>query len=183
VDTGITARRRQPADADRTIARDELRQIVVGAAAILLFAAVLVLTYAGVVVGADMSSHYRIFAMFNRVDGLAIGDDVQLSGVPVGKVDSMTLGPYYRARVGFGIASDVPIPTDTSVSIQTDGLFGGKFVVLEPGGEESMLADGSTITFTQDSLIVGELLDLVIAEGRAQRAGKEPDQTDATQPH
>ena len=46
-----------------------------------------------------------------------------------------------------------------------------------------MLADGSTITFTQDSLIVGELLDLVIAEGRAQRAAKEPDQTDATQPH
>ena len=150
-----------------------MQRTAFGAGAVLLFAAVLVLTYAGVVVGADMSSYYRIFAMFNRVDGLAIGDDVQLSGVPVGNVDSMTLGPYYRARVGFRIASDVAIPTDTSVSIQTDGLFGRKFVVLEPGGEESMLADGGTIAFTQDSLIVGELLDLIISEGRARRAGKE----------
>jgi phospholipid/cholesterol/gamma-HCH transport system substrate-binding protein len=77
----------------------------------------------------------------------------------------------------------VRVPTDTSVSVQTDGLFGGKFVLLEPGGDESMLADGDTITYTQDSLIVGELLDLIIAEGRARRAGKQPDQTDATQPH
>jgi hypothetical protein len=36
-----------------------------------------------------------------------------------------------------------------------------------------MLADGGTIAFTQDSLIVGELLDLIITEGRARRAGKE----------
>ncbi len=150
-----------------------MQRTVFGAGAVLLFAAVLVLTYAGVVVGADMSSYYRIFAMFNRVDGLALGDDVQLAGIPVGKVDSMTLGPHYRARVGFRIASDVAIPTDTSVSIQTDGLFGHKFVVLEPGGEESMLADGGTIAFTQDSLVVSELLDLIIAEGRARRAGKE----------
>jgi phospholipid/cholesterol/gamma-HCH transport system substrate-binding protein len=157
------------------IARDEMRRIVFGAGAVLLFVAVLVSTYAGVVVGADMSSHYHVFAMFNRADGLAVGDDVQLSGVPVGKVDSMTLGPFYRARVGLRIAGDVHLPADTSVSIQTDGLFGRKFVVLEPGGEESMLADGSTITFTQDSLIVGELLDLIITEGRAQRAGKQPD--------
>jgi phospholipid/cholesterol/gamma-HCH transport system substrate-binding protein len=77
----------------------------------------------------------------------------------------------------------VRIPTDTSVSIQTDGLFGRKFVVLEPGGDDTMLADGGVITFTQDSLIVGELLDLIIAEGRAQRAANKPDQTDATQPH
>jgi phospholipid/cholesterol/gamma-HCH transport system substrate-binding protein len=175
VDTGIAAQRRRAAAGDGTIARDEMQRIVFGAGAVLVFVAVLVSTYAGVVVGADMSPHYRIFAMFNRVDGLAIGDDVQLSGVPVGKVDSMTLGPYYRARVGFRIAGDVHLPTDTSVSIQTDGLFGRKFVVLEPGGEESMLADGSTITFTQDSLIVAELLDLIITEGRAQRAGKQPD--------
>ena len=148
-----------------------MQRTVFGAGAVLLFAAVLALTYAGVVVGADMSSYYRIFAMFNRVDGLAIGDAVQLGGIPVGEVDSMVLGPNYRARVGFRIAADVRIPTDTSVSIQTDGLFGRKFVVLEPGGDETMLADGGVITFTQDSLIVGELLDLIIAEGRAQRAG------------
>lgn len=159
-----------------------MRQIIVGAVAVMVFGTVLVLTYMGVVVNPGTSSSYRLYAMFNRVDGLAIGDDVQVGGVPVGEVDSMTLGPNYRARVGFTVAEDVQIPEDTSVSIQTDGLFGRKFVVLEPGGAESMLADGGVITFTQDSLIVGELLELIIAEGRARRA-EELGQTDATQSH
>ena len=183
MDTGLGAKRLHSAESDSRIARDELRQIVVGAAAVLFFAAILVLTYAGAVGGGDTSSGYHVYAMFNRVDGLAIGDDVQLGGIPVGEVDSMILGPNYRARVGFRIAGDVRIPTDTSVSVQTDGLFGRKFVVLEPGGDEAMLTDGGVITFTQDSLIVGELLDLIIAEGKAQRATGKPDQTDATQPH
>ena len=160
-----------------------MRQIIVGAVAVMVFGTVLVLTYMGVVVNPGTSSSYRLYAMFNRVDGLAIGDDVQVGGVPVGEVDSMTLGPNYRARVGFSVAEDVQIPEDTSVSIQTDGLFGRKFVVLEPGGAESMLADGGVITFTQDSLIVGELLELIIAEGRARRAVEELGQTDATQSH
>ncbi|MGZ9034320.1 MAG: MlaD family protein [Rhodospirillales bacterium] len=160
-----------------------MRRIIVGATAVFVFGAVLVLTYIGVVVNPGQSSSYHLYAMFNRIDGLAIGDDVQVGGVPVGKVDSMTLGPNYRARVGFRIAEDVQIPEDTSVSIQTDGLFGRKFVVLDPGGAEAVLADGGVITFTQDSLIVGELLDLIIAEGRARRAVEERGQTDATQPH
>jgi phospholipid/cholesterol/gamma-HCH transport system substrate-binding protein len=183
VDTGLGANRLRPADSGASIAGDELRQIAVGAGAVLIFAAFLVVTYAGAVSGGDTSFGYNVYAMFNRVDGLAVGDDVQLAGVPVGEVDSMILGPNYRARVGFRIAGNVRIPTDTSVSIQTDGLFGRKFVVMEPGGDDTMLADGGVITFTQDSLIVSELLDLIIAEGRAQRAANKPDQTDATQPH
>lgn len=157
--------------------------MAVGAAAVLLFGAVLVATYVGMVVNPGPSSSFHVYAMFNRVDGLAIGDSVQMAGVPIGHVDSMTLGPSYRARVGFRITGPLKIPEDTSVSVQTDGLFGRKFVELEPGGSETMLADGGVITFTQDSLIVSELLDLIIAEGRARRAAQEPDNTDATQPH
>ena len=66
--------------------------------------------------------------------------------------------------------SSVRLPADTSAAIHTDGLFGSKFVVLEPGGEETYLGDGDVITFTQDAVIVSELLDLIIAEGRARRA-------------
>jgi phospholipid/cholesterol/gamma-HCH transport system substrate-binding protein len=155
----------------------------VGAIAVLIFGAVLVATYAGVGLHAATSSSYTVYAMFNRVDGLAIGDDVHVGGIPVGEVDSMTLGPSYRARVGLRIDGGVRLPEDTSVSVQTDGLFGRKFVVLEPGGDEATLADGGVITYTQDSLIVGELLDLIIAEGRAQHAAQGSDNRDATQPH
>jgi phospholipid/cholesterol/gamma-HCH transport system substrate-binding protein len=183
VDTGLARTLRRPSSNDQLIAREETRRIVVGAVAVLIFGAVLVLTYAGIGLHAGTSMSYELYAMFNRVDGLAIGDDIQVGGIPVGKVDSITLGPSYRARVGLRIDEVVRLPEDTSVSVQTDGLFGRKFVVLEPGGSEAMLGDGGVITYTQDSLIVGELLDLIIAEGRAQRAAQRPDSTDATQPH
>jgi phospholipid/cholesterol/gamma-HCH transport system substrate-binding protein len=181
VDTELARALRRPSNSDQLIAREETRRIVVGAVAVLIFGAVLVATYAGLHAGT--SSSYKVYAMFNRVDGLAIGDDVHVGGIPVGEVDSMTLGASYRARVGLRIDGGVRLPEDTSVSVQTDGLFGRKFVVLDPGGSEAMLADGGVITYTQDSLIVGELLDLIIAEGRAQRAPRTPEKMDATQPH
>jgi phospholipid/cholesterol/gamma-HCH transport system substrate-binding protein len=154
--------------------REERREILVGGTALLLFAVVLMLSYMGLAGGAGTTSTYQVYATFNRVDGLSVGDDVQLSGIPVGEVAGMTLGPDFRARVALAIEREVMLPVDTSAAIHTDGLFGRKFVVLEPGGDDQALADESAITFTQDSLIVSELLDLVIAEGRAQRVAPAP---------
>ena len=112
---------------------------------------------------------YYISAVFNRVDGLDIGDDVRLSGVKVGTVDSMALQPDYRARVTLRLSDSVILPADSSAAIHTDGLFGSKHVVLDPGGEERILQNGEAIIYTQDALIVSELLELIIAEGKANR--------------
>ena len=158
-----------PANA-RSMGRDELRELLVGAVAVVLFAVVLLAAYSGIG-AASAGSGYTVYATFNRIDGLAIGDSVQLAGVPIGKVASMALGPNFRAHVGLHVDDTaIALPTDSSVAIHTDGLFGRKFVVVEPGGDETLLAPGGAISFTQDSLIVSELLDLVISEGRAQRA-------------
>jgi phospholipid/cholesterol/gamma-HCH transport system substrate-binding protein len=168
VDAGLSVEARRAGVKEGLLNREEVREIAVGAAAVLLFAAILMLSYIGFAGGAASSS-YRIYATFNRIDGLVIGDNVQLSGIPVGEVAEMTLGPNYRARVGLDIDRRVTLPVDSSAAIHTDGLFGRKFVVLEPGGADEALTDKGVITFTQDALIVSELLDLVIAEGRAQR--------------
>ena len=152
---------------------EELRSFAVGALAIVVFFGVLALSYFGTRMhGAAATDSNRIYAAFNRVDGLVVGDEVQLAGVPIGRVAAMTLQPNFQARLTLLVADDVPLPTDTSAAIHTDGLFGRKFVELEPGGDETLLGDGGVITYTQDSLIVGELLDLIIAEGRAQRAAE-----------
>jgi phospholipid/cholesterol/gamma-HCH transport system substrate-binding protein len=170
VDARLRTSRPATAETDRPFDPEEVRQVSVGGAAVLAFAAVLVLSYVGASFGAGSSASSHIFATFNRIDGLAVGAEVQVSGVPVGYVDSMTLESNYRARVGMRIDDSIKVPTDTSAAIHTDGLFGRKYVVLEPGGDDEMLADGGVITFTQDSLIVSELLDLIINEGRAQQA-------------
>ena len=107
--------------------------------------------------------------------------ELLVAGVPVGRVAAMTLESNHRARLTLLVDDDVLLPTDTSAAIHTDGLFGRKFVVLQPGGDETVLKADGVITFTQDSLIVSELLDLIIAEGRAQRASAQPP-TDPTMP-
>ena len=49
------------------------------------------------------------------------------------------------------------------------GLFGSKFVVLEPGAEEALLTSGGELNFTQDAVVVSDLLDLIISEGHVAR--------------
>jgi phospholipid/cholesterol/gamma-HCH transport system substrate-binding protein len=148
----------------------EIREICVGGAAITLLAGSLFMFYSGrpqeAKAGIDT---YRISADFNRIDGLEPGADVRLSGIPVGEVESASLADGFRVRVTMLIDGEVQLPADTAASIQTDGLFGVKSMVLDPGGDERMLADGDAISFTQDAVVVGELLDLIIAEGRAAR--------------
>ena len=106
---------------------------------------------------------YALTATFNRVDGLSVGDDMRLSGVKVGSVEHQILDDRYRALVTLRTTADVKMPTDTAAAIHTDGLIGTKFVILDPGGN---------VSFTQDAVLVDELLELIIAEGMARGATK-----------
>ena len=112
------------------------------------------------------SKNYRVSATFNKVDGLVLGDAVRLGGIKIGTVESQMLDKNFRAVLTFRINGDVSLPKDTSVAIHTDGLFGSKFVVFEPGGDGTNLKNGDTINFAQDAVILSELLDLIIAQGK-----------------
>lgn len=152
------------------MARRELREIAIGAGAVLVLALALGGSYGGGASQAESGiGQYRLYASFNRVDGLRVGNPVMLSGIPIGAVDAMNLGDYYRARVTLRVDSSVALPKDTAAAIHTDGLFGSKFVTLSPGAEEDNLGDGDMIAYTQDSLIVSDLLDLIIAQGKSAR--------------
>ena len=151
------------------MARDG-REIVVGMAVSMALALTLGLSYGGSRL--KPVDGYTLTATFNRVDGLSIGDDVRLSGMKVGSVERQDLDDRYRALVTLRIVADVKLPTDTAAAIHTDGLFGTKFVILDPGGEDALLDPGGAITFTQDAVLVDELLELIIAEGKARGAAK-----------
>lgn len=151
--------------------RAETREIAVGACALAALVMALAFFQGGRQVLARQSTNeYRVTATFNRVDGLAPGDAVHLGGVRIGKVEAAELDRNFRARLTLLIRGGVQLPEDTSAAVHTDGLFGAKFIVLLPGGEEKMIPPGGVIGFTQESMIVSELLDLIIAEGRAARA-------------
>ena len=146
------------------------KEITVGGQAFLALALLLGFLYGGRELTARAaSSDYLVIATFNRVDGLLVGAPVRLAGIQLGPVAGPVLVFYYRAVTTLKIDADVKLPTDTSVAIHTDGLFGTKYVVLEPGGDEEFMGDGDEINFTQDAVIVAELLELIIAQGKAKR--------------
>jgi len=149
--------------------KQDSREIIIGGAAVVTLTFILAFLYGGREMTVKAAGNdYLLRAAFNRVDGLLPGAEVRLGGIQIGRVDKQALDANYRAQVVFRINGDILLPTDTSAAIHTDGLFGSKYVVLEPGGDEKMFKDGDLIEFTQDALIVSELLDLIISQGRTR---------------
>jgi len=149
----------------------EVREIWIGAATVTGFALLVgFMNQADNVVPKSSSSTTSVVGKFNKVDGLTEGSEVRLGGIRVGQVRSMELDDQFRAVVTFEYDSGYKFPKDTSAAIHTDGLFGGKFVVLEPGAEEVPLKTGDEIELTQDAVIVTDLLDLIISEGKVAQA-------------
>jgi phospholipid/cholesterol/gamma-HCH transport system substrate-binding protein len=125
---------------------------------------------AGSGAGAD---GYELTARFDRIDGIASGADVRLSGVKVGSVSGVGVDPEtYLAKVDFSVTRDVKIPDDSAVRIASDGLLGGAYVAIEPGGSIDMLPPGGEVLNTQGSI---DLLTLFASF--AQGGGGEPEES------
>lgn len=102
---------------------------------------------------------YEVIARFDKVDGLNVGADVKVSGIKVGTVAEQSLDPLtFLAVVKINLKNEFQLPKDSSAKITSDGLLGGKFISLVPGGAEENLAAGDSIEFTQGSI---DLIELV----------------------
>ena len=128
--------------------------------AIVLIVAVFFVAFAYQSTGSTIASGgYELTARFTRVDGLAIGSDVRMSGIKVGTVIDQTLDTEtFDAIVRMSIRDDIKMPDDTAVKIASDGLLGDTYISLEPGGSEDMLEDGGELEFTQGAV---NLMDLI----------------------
>lgn len=118
---------------------------------------------------------YDVVARFQRVDGIAVGSDVRVSGVKVGVVRAVTLDPDYNARVTMTINNGVAVLDESSARIATDGLLGGAYVAIEPAGLDP-LPPGGEILNTQGSI---DLLTLFAS--MAQGGQGEAQNEDASQ--
>lgn len=87
----------------------------------------------------------------------------------MGTVEDMRLTDRYDAQVRLLVRDDLPLPDDTAAIIETEGLFGGKYIELQPGGGFDNLRPGDTISYTQDAVILEELLAKIIARAKAAR--------------
>jgi phospholipid/cholesterol/gamma-HCH transport system substrate-binding protein len=140
--------------------------------AVVLLVAIVFVTFAFRTSNVGGGEGYQIKAQFDDAAGLSSGTDVRMAGVKVGSVVSQSLDPKsYLANIVMSIDDTIELPTDTSARIIPDGLLGGNYVSLEPGGEEDMLKPGGSIQYTQGSINVVDLLGRFIFSA-ADSAGK-----------
>lgn len=147
------------------------RDTIIGAVVVLVAAVLLGLVYAkdDRPKKQETTAGYLLKARFNKADGIGVGSDVRLSGVSVGKVVEQHLAPDFRAVLSLRIAPNVLLTADTNAAIQTDGLLGAKYIELKPGGDDATLKPGQEIAYTQDSMVLEDLVELIIQQAKAKR--------------
>ena len=143
-------------------------EIGTGLFVLLGFAALIFLTTqlpaSGLKLGSAKSG-YRVTAEFDNIGDLKGGSPVTMAGVRIGEVDSIRFDPKsYKAVVSMRIDPQFnQIPEDSFANIQTQGLLGGKYIGISPGGLDSYLKDGGRIDQTQSAIVLESLINKFFA--------------------
>lgn len=133
-------------------------EILAGAA--VLAVAIGFVVYAGQSAGIGTGGgQYPLHASFRSVEGIRVGTDVRMAGVKVGAVTSLALNPAtYMADASLTVKDGIEIPDDSTILVASEGLLGGSFIEIQPGGSPMMLAAGGEIEDTQGSVSMVQLL-------------------------
>ncbi|MGI4851090.1 MAG: outer membrane lipid asymmetry maintenance protein MlaD [Janthinobacterium lividum] len=117
------------------------------------------------------NSRVSYFAKFDRVDGVVIGGDVRMSGVKIGTIREMTLEPKtFLAELRFEVDKDLRIPDDSSAEIVSDGIMGGKYLAIVPGGDDTnFLKPGDHIENTQSSVSIEGMIGQLIFNAKDKK--------------
>jgi phospholipid/cholesterol/gamma-HCH transport system substrate-binding protein len=106
------------------------------------------------------SDSYRLTAQFENIGGLKAGAPVAMSGVTIGRVESIGYDMnLFKAVVTLRIdARYNGIPNDSDASIYTAGLLGGQYIGITPGNAEDVYRDGDNVEFVQDAIVLEKLI-------------------------
>ena len=100
---------------------------------------------------------YEIYGVFSNIGGLKVGSSVEIAGLNVGQVKSITL-ENYQANVILNLPKDLKVQEDAIVSVKTRGLIGEKYIEITPGGSEELIKPGGRIQETQPAIDIEGLI-------------------------
>lgn len=140
-------------------------EILAGGA--VLAAAIGFVIYAAQGVGmAGADGTYDLKASFRSVEGITLGSDVRMAGVKVGTITAIDLNPAtYFADATVSVQDSLLLPDDSAILISSEGLLGGNFIELVPGGSDTNLQPGAEIEDTQGSVSLITLLMKFVSGG------------------
>ena len=156
----------------RSVLRDNAIEALVGLLVVLI--AAWFIFHAWQRTGGELRDSFRVTAMFPAANGVSVGTDVRVAGLKVGSVAAQRLDPQsYQAQVTLALNNDLKIPADSSAAITQEGLLGGTYIALLPGGAPTPLKDGDAILDTQGSVDMMSLVGSVINRS-GDKGGEEP---------
>jgi len=168
MDAELTTSAPKPARRRRMAA--ETRNILVGAAVFLCL--VILFAFSAGSDGSPLRS-YRVVAYFTTAEGVHIDSSVTLAGVQIGRVSDMAYdSKRQQAIVTMEIEPEYKLPLDSIAIITSEGMIGGRFIRMEPGGELEMLRDGDRLEYTQGSIMFEELLAKIILSVEQSRLAR-----------
>ncbi len=146
--------------------REDLPEVLVGG--VVLAAAIGFAVYAGQAAGFTRTSDtYALKASFRSLEGIDVGTDLRLAGVKIGKVTDVALNAEtFRADTVVSVSKGIEIPDDSALVVSSEGLLGGNFMEIVPGGSPFFFSDGDVISDTQGAIsLISLLLKFVSGQG------------------
>jgi len=104
------------------------------------------------------SDSYELEARFSSASGVNPGSRVDIAGVRVGTVKSITLSDNFYAMVTLELPKRIKLDDDTIASVKTSGLIGDRYIQLSPGGSGFSLEPGDVIVDTEAALDIESLI-------------------------
>jgi phospholipid/cholesterol/gamma-HCH transport system substrate-binding protein len=105
------------------------------------------------------SDSYPLYARFNSVSGLRIGNSIEMLGLEIGEIAGFSMDQEKSVVVAeLRIRKPIKVFDDAIASIKTAGLIGDKYVSIDPGGAGELLKPGGMITQTESPPDLGELI-------------------------
>jgi len=148
---------------------EQRAEVVTGAAVLAVALGFVIYATQGLNLGGQ-SGGYPLYASFRSVEGITVGSDVRLGGVKIGTITDLQLNPQtFFADATILVQDSLQLPTDSAILISSEGLLGGNYVEIVPGGAPDNLAPGDEIEDTQGTISLISLLMAFVGGGSSAR--------------
>jgi phospholipid/cholesterol/gamma-HCH transport system substrate-binding protein len=143
-------------------------ETIIGAAVLAAAAGFLIFASQATGIGPE-GRNYELTASFRAADGVTVGTDVRLAGVKVGTVTALDLNPVtFRADARVSIREGIELPEDSAILVSQEGLLGGYYLEIQPGGSPFNIERGGEILDTQGSVSLVTLLMKFVSGGEGE---------------
>lgn len=139
------------------VARTRKHELGVG---ILLLVAMALLAWMALQVGAigSWTPQVRVDLRIGHAAGVQVGAVVAVSGVPVGKVEALTLD-HDAAIARLAIDTSAGIRRDVAARVRARSLLGEKYIEFTPRSRDAaLLVDGDTLEVVAEQLEIDEMV-------------------------